>query len=30
VTAADQITHVFNRRRVLVPYLFMNVGIRMF
>ena len=30
VSRADEVTVVFDRKRVLVPYLFLNIGIRMF
>jgi hypothetical protein len=30
VSPADEVTHAFSQRRVLVPYLFVNLGIRLF
>jgi hypothetical protein len=30
VSAADRVTHSFRQQRVLVPYLFVNLGLRMF
>jgi hypothetical protein len=30
VSPADEVTHAFGQRRVLVPYLFVNVGLRLF
>lgn len=30
VSTADEVTVVFDRKKVLVPYLFVNIGIRMF
>jgi hypothetical protein len=30
VSVTDQVTHSFRREKVLVPYLFVNMGIRLF